>query len=83
MGWSRLTGAAAKDRAAGTRCWNRAGAVPAARSTAAIMLPSIAISRVVDAWDQAEQLVVLVVLLQVLVLEQLVDEPSMTSLASE
>jgi len=47
------------------------------------MLPSIAISRVVDAWDQAEQLVVLVVLLQVLVLEQLVDEPSMTSLASE
>lgn len=33
--------------------------------------------------DQAEQLVVLVVLLQVLVLLQLVDEPSMTSLASE
>lgn len=34
-------------------------------------------------WDQAVQLVVLVVLEQVLVLEQLVDEPSMTSLASE
>jgi hypothetical protein len=32
---------------------------------------------------QAVQLVVLVVLEQVLVLEQLVDEPSMTSLASE
>jgi hypothetical protein len=33
--------------------------------------------------DQAVQLVVLVVLEQVLVLEQLVDEPSMTSLVSE
>jgi hypothetical protein len=32
---------------------------------------------------QAVQLVVLVVLEQVLVLEQLVEEPSMTSLASE
>jgi hypothetical protein len=33
--------------------------------------------------DQAVQLVVLVVLLHVLVLLQLVDEPSITSLASE